>query len=156
VNIFILDSNIKECAQAHCDKHVVKMILEYTQILCTVADSLGYQVPYKPTHQKHPCTLWTAKSTGNWLWLKELCFELNNEYQFRFSRSEPHKSFLVASALPDISLPEIGMTEHAQAMPDECKERGDAITAYRRYYLAHKSHLLKYTKRKPPAWIETS
>ena len=35
MNIFFLSWNPETCAQMHCDKHVVKMILETAQILCT-------------------------------------------------------------------------------------------------------------------------
>lgn len=31
MNIFILDNDIQKCVEYHCDKHVVKMILEYCQ-----------------------------------------------------------------------------------------------------------------------------
>lgn len=40
MNIFILDENPQKCAEYHCDKHVVKMILETAQILCTVRHKL--------------------------------------------------------------------------------------------------------------------
>ena len=36
MNIFILDYDVKKCAQYHVDKHVVKMILETAQLLCGV------------------------------------------------------------------------------------------------------------------------
>lgn len=35
MNIFYLDHNMERCAQYHCDKHVVKMIVEYAQLLST-------------------------------------------------------------------------------------------------------------------------
>ena len=36
MNIFgYLDKDPKRCAEMHCDKHVVKMILEYAQLLST-------------------------------------------------------------------------------------------------------------------------
>ena len=35
MNIFFLHQNPKIAAQMHCDKHVVKMVLEYAQILST-------------------------------------------------------------------------------------------------------------------------
>ena len=35
MNIFYLDKNPKICAMYHNDKHVVKMILEYAQLLST-------------------------------------------------------------------------------------------------------------------------
>ena len=35
MNVFVLDTNPMRCAQYHCDKHVVKMLLEYTQLMWT-------------------------------------------------------------------------------------------------------------------------
>ena len=35
MNIFYLSSNPGECARQHCDKHVVKMIVEYAQLMST-------------------------------------------------------------------------------------------------------------------------
>ena len=35
MNIFYLHSDPRTCAEYHCDKHVVKMILEYAQLLST-------------------------------------------------------------------------------------------------------------------------
>ena len=35
MNIFYLDREPKICAEMHCDKHVVKMIIEYAQLLST-------------------------------------------------------------------------------------------------------------------------
>ena len=36
MNIFVLDTDPVKCAQSHCDKHVVKMVLETAQLLSTV------------------------------------------------------------------------------------------------------------------------
>lgn len=62
MNIFVLDYNPKLAAQYHCDKHVVKMILESTQIVCSVANELGIETPYETTHYNHPCTVWARES----------------------------------------------------------------------------------------------
>ena len=35
MNIFVLDETPKKSAEYHCDKHVVKMILESGQMMCT-------------------------------------------------------------------------------------------------------------------------
>ena len=57
MNIFLLDWNTDVCAQYHCDKHVVKMILESTQMLSTVHSKYYSDLaPYLPVHAKHPCT----------------------------------------------------------------------------------------------------
>ena len=69
MNIFVLHEQPDVAAQILCDKHVVKMILESAQMLCTVAHNHGYDAPYRRTHPKHPCTLWAGKSQENWDWL---------------------------------------------------------------------------------------
>ena len=35
MNIFYLHKDPRQCAQMHCDKHVVKMIVEYAQLMST-------------------------------------------------------------------------------------------------------------------------
>jgi len=39
MNIFVLDISPKKAAEYHLDKHVVKMNVEYAQIMCTVLKS---------------------------------------------------------------------------------------------------------------------
>ena len=54
MNIFILDKDIEKCAQYHCDKHLIKMILESAQLLCTahwIDKYVGY-VPRKITGEE--------------------------------------------------------------------------------------------------------
>ena len=41
MNIFYLDQNPKQSAQYHCSRHVVKMILESAQMLCTAIRIIG-------------------------------------------------------------------------------------------------------------------
>jgi hypothetical protein len=153
MNIFVLSMNLEECARFHYDSHVVKMILEYAQILCTVVNENGGISPYKSTHKKHPCVLWAGRSLENWLWLQKLTYELNKEYQYRFSSPKPHKSAVVAGQLKAPELPSFRLTPFAQAMPEKRRVDGDAMKAYRQFYIHEKQHLLKYTKREPPAWL---
>jgi len=35
MNLFYLDDDLDKCAEAHVDKHIVKMPLEVAQICCT-------------------------------------------------------------------------------------------------------------------------
>lgn len=67
MNIFVLDTDTKKCARYHCDQHVVKMILESVQILCTALNKKDISTPYKSTHQKHPCVLWVEYSYDNFV-----------------------------------------------------------------------------------------
>ena len=154
MNIFYLDEDLTLCAQYHCDSHVVKMILESVQILCTVLHENGVSAPYKATHQKHPCVIWASASLENWLWLKGLTVELNKEYRYRFHKGRSHQSSIVAEALVLPPLPSLGITDRPLVMPDEYKIIGQPIASYRRFYAYGKKHLLKYTKRSPPFWLQ--
>ena len=95
MNIFVLDEDPKKAAEYHCNKHVVKMILECGQMLCaahwmhlfkthykgTIDDfnrvrdiqqwlfdntSPDHQPPWRLSHMRHPCTLWTNDSLSNY------------------------------------------------------------------------------------------
>ena len=149
----MLDNELELCAQYHCDKHVVKMILESAQMLCTVLHQNGQDAPYKSTHEKHPCVIWAGESLDNWIWLKNLTEELNKEYQYRFEHSKSHRSAAVVRALTLPSIASKGITERPQAMPEEYKVPGDPVAAYRQFYLSEKHHLLHYTKRDKPWWV---
>jgi hypothetical protein len=152
MNIFVLDQDIPKCAEYHADQHVNKMILESTQMLCTVLNQLGLQTPYRSTHMKHPCTLWTGKSLSNWIWLRSLAQALNVESKFRFDRQNDHRSILVLRELPEPPIEDIGLTSFAQAMPEKYQVPGDAVQAYRSLYIEDKSRFAVWTKREPPAW----
>ena len=152
MNIFVLDKDIEKCAQYHCDQHVVKMILESVQILCTALNKKGFTTPYKSTHIKHPCVLWAEQSFENFLWLKSLALALNTEYRFRFERDTDHRSIFVLKEISKYSYKNQGLTEFAQAMPDKYKVPGDAVKAYRQFYLGEKMGFAKWTKRSVPEW----
>jgi len=153
MNIFILDTDIKKCAEYHADQHVVKMILESTQMLCTVLNENGVDTPYKSTHAHHPCTMWTRKSLANWKWLRSLAENLNQEFIFRFNRSKGHSSAAVARELPIPPIEDVGLTEFAQAMPAVYRIPGNAVLAYRRFYIAEKAGFATWTKRSVPDWF---
>ena len=152
MNIFVLDQNdLTKCAQYHNDKHVVKMILEYAQQLSTAIRLSGKSVGYKATHKNHPCNIWVRESLSNWNWLYNLTQELHKEWQYRFDHDHNHKSWDVVQSLPYPNIPDIGLTDFAQAMPDDYKSVNAQI-AYRRYYKNDKQHLAVWTGRPVPKW----
>lgn len=152
MNIFVLDTDIQKCAQYHADQHVSKMILESTQMLCTILNLLGIKTPYRSTHTKHPCTIWAGTSKTNWIWLKNLALGLNDEYKYRFDKRSDHRSTLVIYDLPEPAIEDLGLTPFAQAMPEAYKVPGDAVQAYRNFYIHDKSRFATWTKREVPAW----
>ena len=152
MNIFILDKDIEKCAQYHCDQHVVKMTLESVQILCTALNKKGFTTPYKSTHIKHPCVLWVEESYDNFAWLNNLAIELNTEYRLRFKKNSDHKSISVLNEISNFEYEALGLTEFAQAMPDEYKIMGDAVKAYRQFYVGEKMKFARWTNRNVPEW----
>lgn len=157
MNIFVLDIDPSIAAKMMCDRHVSKMILETAQMLSSVADRYGYPTLYKPTHKKHPCTLWAGDSVENWNWLIEHGLSLEEEKIFRTGKG--HKSadvirwYVSKGFGPNI---ESGLTSFALAMPDKYKCE-DPVKSYRDYYLNEKQYFKdgrrpKWTKRNPPNW----
>lgn len=152
MNIFYLARNPRVCAQHHCDKHVVKMILETAQVLSAVHNRYGLTTTYKATHMKHPSTLWAGDSDSHYRWLLKLGLELCDEYTIRYNKVHSCYDLLVneLSFVPK-DIPCKGWTPPPQCMPDEYKGT-NTIKAYRDYYLGDKIRFAKWSVRKPPTW----
>lgn len=161
MNIFVLHDDPREAARLHCDKHVVKMPLETAQILSTVLLAAGaYSFAfYKPTHPRHPCTLWAGETRANARWLLALGLELVAEHGRRYPHTkagcEGHKAgpVLRACARHIELLPEGELTPHAQCMPEHLRGPS-AVEAYRRFYVEDKARFA--TWRAPstrPGWM---
>jgi len=155
MNIFFLDMDVKKCAEYHCDKHVVKMILETAQLLCGVhhmTDQVTDHVPYKLSHKNHPCSIWVRESLSNYLYLCELGLALGEEYTYRYGKT--HKSIEVIqwclSNRPNIK--DIGFTTPPLAMPDEYKV-DSVVESYRNYYKGAKSEIVSWKNREIPDWF---
>jgi hypothetical protein len=183
MNIFYLDRNPKVCAQMHVDKHCVKMILEYAQLLSTAhrildgTQSVGlsktgrkqirYVLPddrehtlYSATHINHPSAQWVRQSAENYMWLAELLEECCIEYSYRYGKTHKVESSGLMQALKNNfpkNISDKPFTEPTPAMPDECKVAGDSLTSYRRYYVMNKEHLWswsgKINSRERPQWL---
>lgn len=144
MNIFYLHHNTKICARWHVDRHVVKMILETCQLLCTAIWLSGGEAHCKATHKNHPSAIWTRANKANWRWLRKLGKELCKEYTFRYGKE--HKLEKIIRNLKTPDLPDGEFFQPPQAMPEEYKD-SDSITAYRAYYCVGKVHLHFWAKR---------
>jgi len=151
MNIFVLHDEPNVAAQMACDKHVVKMILETAQMLCTVALSHGVGAPYSQTHAKHPCTLWAGESQGNWEWLIEYGFALCAEYTKRYKRVHKSQAAIEHCSKLDLNFARIERTPFAQAMPNQYKDEC-AVTAYRAYYHGEKAYFATWKTQSPGWW----
>lgn len=159
MNIFLLNLNPKIAAEHHCDKHVVKMILETAQLLYTAHWVLNpEQVPdnaYRKTHPNHPSAIWARESKLNYLWLAELGWWLCKEYQYRYGETKTHKTeahIVWLRANPPSSIPKIPVTPFRLAMPKEYK-CDDPVKSYHIYYREAKSKITIYTKRPLPDFL---
>ncbi len=176
MNIFYLARSPKDCARYHCDKHVVKMIVEYCQMLSTaIRITHGRQVKhgnrtlhlldgervkrdgtvkydpsvYLVTHPNHPSAVWVRQSVANYKWLRELALELCAEYTRRYGKI--HATQHKLESLPVPKLPKLPFTTPPKVMPDNV-QRTSVIAAYRQFYIVHKSRFAKWAYSAVPKW----
>jgi len=180
MNIFYLSNNVTECAEQHVDKHCVKMILEYAQLLSTahrfldgtvgivkqngrnlkqytLTNPLLENILYKATHANHPSAVWVRLSAENYQWLTCLLAALCTEYTYRYKRvHKVESSGLLNTLLFNVpkNIPFRKFSEPTPAMPDEFKT-ASSIESYRNYYTGSKSHMFVWKNREVPNWITT-
>lgn len=182
MNIFYLDESPVKAAQMQHDKHVVKMILEVGQLLCTahrmldgelyidktantgrkvkrwkLDDPLFEETLYKATHVNHPSAVWARESFENYVWLYDHFIALCQEYTHRYGKVHLTQTKLaeILQNVPNKMLEDsypYDMTKMPQAMPDQYKTE-DSVQAYKNYYIAEKKSQSKYTNREVPAWL---
>ena len=142
MNIFYLHEDPEKAARYQYNKHVVKMILESAQMLCTAHPHYdeNTKVPYKKAHYNHPSTIWTRSDRHNYMWLYDHMMALGDEYTRRYGK----KHLSITKCFDALKNCPVGMplggefNEPPQAMPDKYKVPGCSITAYWNYYEGEK------------------
>ena len=181
MNIFYVDKDPIKAAEMLVDKHVVKMILESAQMLCTakrVLDGTEYTdktkngrkirrwrldnsneeaVIYKAGWLGHPSTQWVLKSAYNYIWLYQHMMALNEEYKKRYNHTKDHMCIQKLGQLlktpPKNARIDIKGTDATPAMPDECKVPGDSVQSYRNYYIMKKRRFATWkAPAETPEW----
>jgi hypothetical protein len=178
MNIFYLHHDVAKCAEMHNDKHTVKMILEYAQLLSTahrfldgnatiglsdsgrkrttfILDSPLNGILYSATHINHPSSVWVRQSAENYIWLFGLFQALMAEYTHRYGKTHATSRLEMHLAKLPKNIPQKAFTEPTPAMPDDVKVPGDSIASYRKYYIQNKPHLASWKKRPVPEWYLT-
>ena len=161
MNIFYLDSDPVLCASMHCDKHVVKMMLEYAQLMSTAhhfldsGTSLYRQLSdhlYKPTHANHPCNLWVRGSIQHYDWLYRMWSALSDEYTKRYGKVHAcwRKLGAILSAAPK-AIPQLDWIDPPKCMPVEVKLE-NVRESYRNYYRIEKRKFAKWAYSSAPDW----
>ena len=144
MNIFYLDKCPRKAAELQYNKHVVKMILESAQMLCTAHHVLDNRVrllddiPYKIAHVNHPSTKWVRENSLHYDWLYDHMMALGDEYTKRYGKT--HLSITkCAEILSDAprGMRNKPFEQPPQCMPDEYKDEC-SIQAYWNYYIGEK------------------
>lgn len=149
MNIFILDECPDKAARFQCDKHVVKMVLETTQLLMNCHDNASY----KRTHYNHPCSRWVRESYRNYIWLLEHGFCLASEYTKRYNREHACYEKIAALSWKDPGLPKIPRTPFVICVPEKFKINDDPVLSYRNFYNKDKSRFAKWKNGNVPFWF---
>ena len=178
MNIFYLHTDPKTCAEMHNDKHVVKMIIEYAQLMSTahrlldgeeymgltangrrirrwrMADPKYESGLMKASHINHPSAVWTRNTKQNYMWLNRLWNYLLLEYTHRYGKRHACANYMeLLYAWPE-NISDGGFTAPTPAMPDIYKVNGDSLTSYRNYYIGGKQHLASWKSREVPSWFK--
>ena len=173
MNLFFLDIDPKKCAEYHCDKHVVKMILELIQMMYTAHNFLKTKdIPingYRSFNPQHPTCIWVRRCVENYTYTSLVAKYLCEEYTYRYGRihkSQKHLDWLIktipeadniSSYKPGTVLSynkrfqELGHTPVPLAMFDDTKFQ-DTFKSYHFYYIVHKRQFAKWTCRSSPWW----
>ena len=178
MNIFYLDKDTKTCAEMHVDKHVVKMIVEYAQLLSTAHRMLDgvkteaksktgrktwrypmqdkrQDIIYQAVHYHHPSAVWCRETKEQYLWLYDLFIKLGEEYTHRYGKIHSTNAKLnEILATPPDNIKQEGWREPPPAMSHfpQCIVPGDSIASYKNYYVEAKSYFAKWSKRDVPDW----
>ena len=156
MNIFYLDHDPRIAAKYHCDKHVVKMILESAQMLSTahrVVDKNDDDILYREAYKNHPSTKWVRSYLYHYTWLWSLFNSLGKEFESRYNK--PHTTITkLRDKLknPPRLIKQKEFMQPPQCMPDIYKQ-DCTVDAYRAYYVGDKANFA--TWKSPsimPSW----
>jgi hypothetical protein len=161
----------------HCDKHVVKMIIEYAQLMSTahrildgeeyidktandrrikrwrMKDEIFENGLMKASHINHPSNVWVRASKENYMWLNRMWIYLLHEYTHRYGKVHACAKYMDVLYVSPNNIPNVPFTDPTPAMPDECKIANNSVASYHKYYIEKKISFAKWTKRDRPQWF---
>ena len=176
MNIFYLHLDPVESAKLHCDKHVVKMIIEYAQMLSTahrmldgkeyIDASSGRRIKrwkhpnsnmdgvlYKASHINHPSAQWVRQNAIQYQYMYDMFTALCDEYTFRYGKTHmtDTKLRVLLNELPSNII--LGTwNPPPQCMPEDVKMMS-SILAYHKYYAKYKKNFAVWTDRPVPKFM---
>ena len=158
MNIFTTSPDAFQSAQWLCDRHVCKQIIESVQMLCTAFHEQGIEAPYRPSHTRHPSSIWTRLSYDNFQWLIAHAHGISEEYTARYGKV--HKSKAVLDWCEDhahlLGFDLRDLTKFAIAIADDmlCRkhpsfESLSPTDKYKAYCFFDKQHIASWKRNKP-------
>ena len=181
MNIFTLHEDPILAARMHCDRHVLKMVVELYQQLGSAVIRHGATpdmmpltkagTPLKGGYHNHPATKWVGDSRQNFRWAASHALELSWEYRRRFGKDHfctPGIEKLVGMAylieyddkmtdfalcMPDIYRPYIWGSPGLNEAKATHASGKQAVKAYREYYIWDKGYFAEWERGRPaPDW----
>ena len=177
MNIFYLHENPIQNAKWHIDKHIVKMPIEYAQLLSTAhrlldgemylgktangrnikrwrLDDEREDILYKASDINHPSAIWVRESIENYYQMFKLYMATLAEFTNRYGKIHGASKPSVFLMRPPLNIPCVKKTEIPQCMPDYCKVKGNPIKAYRNYYINEKESFATWKNKEIPQWFK--
>lgn len=149
----------------HCDQHVRKMILEYTQmeITCRVLrGELPDDTPYHtPRMRNHPCAVYVRECWHGFNYVRSLRDHLIDEFYYRFREPDlfgtfvEHATDLFIKSIPpppDKLFPHRRRPRPVPLAVGSSPKYEDPVRTYREFYISDKARFATWTRRTAPAW----
>ena len=178
MNIFYLHEDPVQNAKWHIDKHIVKMPIEYAQLMSTAhrlldgemylgKTAIGRNIKrwrlhderedilYKASHINHPSAIWVRESIENYFQMYKLYMAVLAEFTNRYGKIHGSSKPSIALIRPPSNIPMVKGTQLPQCMPEICKVKNNPILAYRNYYIVEKNSFASWKNREIPEWFQT-
>mgnify|MGYP001430550830 FL=1 len=178
MNIFYLHEDPIQNAKWHIDKHIVKMPIEYAQLMSTAhrlldgemylgKTAIGRNIKrwrlhderedilYKASHINHPSAVWVRESIENYFQMYKLYMAVLAEFTNRYGKIHGSSKPSIALIRPPSNIPMVKGTQLPQCMPEICKVKNNPILAYRNYYIVEKNSFASWKNREIPEWFQT-
>ena len=178
MNIFYLHEDPIQNAKWHIDKHIVKMPIEYAQLMSTAHRLLDGEmylgktangrnikrwrlhderedILYKASHINHPSAVWVRESIENYFEMYKLYMAVLAEFTNRYGKVHGSSKPSIALIRPPSNIPMVKGTQLPQCMPEICKVKNNPILAYRNYYIVEKNSFASWKNREIPEWFQT-
>lgn len=157
-------------AEYHCDRHVIKMILEYSQLLSTAMHVMPHTfsgckpitAPLGKSHANHPVALWACALPENAMYLLRmavaLCHEKNHRWPCRPRHAYETQLLALVEKLESNPLFNTFPASFPVAVKSKAGQKVHApllevVSTYRDYYVADKAGFATWRRRIKPMWF---